>query len=280
MSRTCSPLRLIPAVVVALGVTIAIPPPATAQLIDTLEYFLTDDESVELIAGNGERLSQTTQGNAVVRVKWRSPQHHEYYTYDDTWIYLRYDSSWSGPSGATSYEFTEVPGKGGRWMKRQMWVGDSFTVSKTAGQTFYFDDCTVQSRPNLLYTNTLEAYYPSYFIGGQLGTDEVIVLKYDWNQGANYEKFFFSKQWGWIRWEHWVNGQLDTAVSWDAVTGASPVAPQAKCVAFPAPCQSSEPSCPFTFECTGRQCFTHPPAPGECQAGYDWCHGGCCCRCT
>jgi hypothetical protein len=166
-------------------------------------------------------------------------------------------------------------------MKRQMTVGESITVSKPTGQTWYRSDCSVHSYQSLVYTNTLEAYYPSYNLGGSLGKDSVIVLKYDWDSSANdnYEKFFFSKKWGWVRWEHWANGQMQTSVSWNRLSTQTAVAPQPKCVAFPAACAPPNQSCPGIWECTGRQCFVQPPAAGDCQAGFNWCYAGCCCRC-
>lgn len=109
--------------------------------IDTLSFFLADNENLELIDEAGTTpLTQKTAGNAKLVVKWRLPQSYEYYTWDNEFIYLRYDSTCCGsnPPGANvpdSYSFNEVAGKGGRWLKRSMQVGESLTVSKPQGLT-------------------------------------------------------------------------------------------------------------------------------------------------
>lgn len=279
---TCPRLLLRVLLVAAALVTIA-PRASQAQIINTLEYLLTDDETLELHTGNtGNTISQATVGNALLRVKWRQPQLHEYYTWDGSYVYLRYDNTWGDHDGATSYEFREFPGKGGRWMKRQMAVGESIVVFDPDGQWWYRPDCTLHSVHPLAYTNTLQAYYPNYNLGGDLGTDAVIVLKYDWDSSPadNYERFFFSKKWGWVRWEHWANGSVQNSVNWNRKSSRQAVPPQPKCVLFPPACSPPNLSCSGSWQCTGRQCFVQPPAPGECQAGYPWCYAGCCCRCV
>lgn len=257
----------------------AFAPPASAQLIDTLDFFLIDDESIELEQSNGAAVSQTTIGNAVLRVKFRSATFHEYYLYDANYIYLFYDASWGNQGGATSYEFLFTPGLGGKWMKREMWVGESIHVPNAQALKRYRDDCTHQRTDSFGYTNTLEAYYPSYSIGGDLGSDEVIVLKYDW--GGGVERFFFARTWGWFRWESYSSsGQLLDVALWNRISGRTPVQPQVKCKSFPSPCAPQNQSCAGTWECTGRACFSQPPGPGECQSGFNWCYAGCCCRCN
>jgi hypothetical protein len=268
------------AFVLVLASLLLVAAPGRAQVINTLEYFLTDNENIELNTGNvSDTISQKTYGNMAIRVKWRQPSLHEDYTWDSNYIYLRYDSTWGNHNGATSYEFLTDPGKGGKWMKRSMSVGESITVGDPNGAVSYRDDCSVFEYSGNYYTNTLEAYYPSYNIGGQLGTDEVIVLKYDWGGGVAYERFFYSKKWGWIRWEYWENGVMTSSVLWNRISTRAPVTPQAKCVAFPTACFPLNQSCGH-WDCTGRQCFAQPVIPGECQAGYDWCYAGCCCKCT
>jgi len=259
---------------------VLLPSPAHAQ-IETLDFFLPDDESVELVTASGTNpLSQQTQGNAAFKIKWRQPKKHEYYTWDKDWIYLRYDNTWGTHDGATSYEFRTTPGYGGKWMKRSMYVGESFTVNSSTGTRWYYPDCTVQGDHSLTYTNTLVAYYPSYNIGGDLGTDEVIVLKYDWGGGTSYERFFYARHWGWFRWESYQQGSLQSSVLFNHISSRTPVSPSAACVAFPSPCSRTNSGCTGTWSCSGRQCFTQPPGAGECQEGFNWCYGGCCCSCT
>jgi len=263
-------------------------PAAHAQVINTLEYFLTDDETKELNTGAaGDSISQKTIGNAVLRVKWHSPRAHEYYTWDNDYIYLRYDSTWGYDPiyhpNANSYEFTGVSGKGARWMKRQMSVGVPMSV--TTSSKWYTNTCT-QDGPihTASYINTIVSYFPNYALGGNLGNDEVIVLKYDWDSSPadNYEYFFFSKKWGWVRWEHWANGQIvnSNTKTWNHIASRVAIDPIAKCVPFPVACHPTFNGCPGVFQSTGRQCLVQPPTVGECQTGFDWCFDGCCSRCN
>lgn len=205
--------------------------------IDTLEFFLSKHEDKELITDDGGRHSQRTIGNSVFRIKWGDPQSHEYFTWDDQYIYLRYDNTWgedSAHAGATSYEFAEVPGMGGRWMKRKMRVGEVINVDSANAQIWHTPDCAVHSRHHLKYTNTLEAHNPQYNAGGDLGIQDVIILRYQWGP-TSYERFFFSKEWGWIRWEFYQDGQLKNVAVMNKISPCPPINPQPKCVNFPAP---------------------------------------------
>lgn len=266
----------------AFGVALLCASVAQGQVIDTLDFFTADDPNIELETASGTSpLSETAIGNAIVRVKFRTAQFHEYYKYDQNWIYLFYDSSWGvQPSGASSYELNFNGGKGGRWMKRWMTVGESVTESSSSGLRTFNPDCTVNSTGSWQYTNTLESYNPAYNIGGDLGTIEVIVLAYDWINGV--ERFFYSRTYGWVRWESWSAGSttLLTATSWNHFTGRTKVLPQAKCKAFPSACSPPNASCSGTWSCSGQVCFAQPPPAGECASPFNWCYAGCCCRCV
>ncbi len=179
-------------------------------VVDTLDFALPDDPGKVIYANVFDKktgttyfdpLSQPVIGNSVFRIKFDDSARYEYYTWDDEYLYLRYDHTWGeGPGGATSYEFTEVPGKGGRWMKRSMQVGESISVQAPApAQRNFHENCAEQGVFPLHYRNTLRYHCPSYDLG-DLGSDEVIVLEYRYGDDSGYELFFFSRVWGWVRW--------------------------------------------------------------------------------
>lgn len=186
-------------------------PPQTK--IDTLSYFLTHHPNENL---NGNHLiSQTIDTNKRISyyVKGDSPLFYELHTWDDQYIYLKEDRTLLAVPSMT---FSD-----GRWMKRQMNVGETIEVGNsnllqlydqnlsnlkcikrssskavnTKGETL---DTIINSGP-FSYKITLEKHDPAYNLGGDLGIQDIIVLKYDY--GDNFENFYYSKEWGWVKWE-------------------------------------------------------------------------------
>jgi hypothetical protein len=165
-------------------------------LINTLDYFLSDHPDVGLTGSHP--LSQTRDGNAVYYVKWGDTS-YERHVWDENYIYLQEDHS---EAPVQPYTFTP-----GIWMKRHMRVGESlsFLTGENTIQ-FFTDSCepvSTNSGP-YKYIMTLEQHIPDFNAGGDLGVQDVIVLIYDYRPAgaANYEKFYYSKEWGWIRWEN------------------------------------------------------------------------------
>jgi hypothetical protein len=63
----------------------------------------------------------------------------------------------------------------------------------------------------------LESHDPAFDAGGDLGTQDVIVLRYDYSFRTglpdraavnSYEKFYYSREWGWIQWELYQDDDL------------------------------------------------------------------------
>jgi hypothetical protein len=63
----------------------------------------------------------------------------------------------------------------------------------------------------------LEDRIPRFDAGGELGLQDVIVLRYDYSlrtgipdrqQVNSYEKFYYSREWGWIQWEYYQDDDL------------------------------------------------------------------------
>ena len=168
---------------------------AAGGQIDTLDYFLSDFAIGKSSDPKSTGVTQYVVGNSAFTAK--SNSQYEYHTWDANYIYLKQDTSVGNfqlPEGiATSYKLSP-----GIWMKRFMSVGESFYVPTQV--TWYDNSCrVVVNWPNWGYTMTLEAQ-KTLNLGGTMGNQNVIVLKYDY-LGDNFERFYYSKTWGWVKWE-------------------------------------------------------------------------------
>lgn len=175
-------------------------------LIDTLDYFLSDHpdkgldgehstgSTTDLI--NGHPLSQKVEGQKSYYTKWDSKV-FEIHTWDDNFIYLKEDHS-GAPVNFNSFN----PGK---WLKRQMNIGDKITVSDNIIQ-WYGPTCAPLTNGPFPIELTMESRVLDYDLGGALNRQDVIVVKYDPSVGLTtgvYEKYYYSKEWGWVRWEEY-----------------------------------------------------------------------------
>jgi hypothetical protein len=189
------------------------------DVVNTLDYVL-NTHGVTL---NGTHpLSQTVVGHTIYNVLWDSDA-YQTNTYDDNYIYLPEDHS-GGQTAQGSYTFTDA-----RWMKRTMAVGDQIVASTNSVQYFTPGDtsCMPATSSYFPYVMTLEQHIPQDNLGGTLGTQDVIVLKYDyeWGTGTDYEKFYYAKGWGLVRWELYHNGQIIHSSTFNSVTSTPPTAP-------------------------------------------------------
>jgi hypothetical protein len=134
-------------------------------------------------------------------LKWENRLCQEVLRYDDNYIYHHEDHTDElSNGGKKAWCLTD-----GRWIPRITRVGD--IIDANSNEIKRIDESgNVISVSPFPYKNTTIAHYSSYPCGGDVGTREVVVLKYDptWsnphNEG-NYELFFFAKGWGWFRWE-------------------------------------------------------------------------------
>jgi hypothetical protein len=170
------------------------------ETIDTLDYFISDHLDQGL--GGSHNKSQVVTGNVSYYTKWSS-EAYEIHTWDDEYIYLNEDHSWKAEEG---YAFQ--PGK---WLKRYMQIGEQ--IDQSGNQGFYFatSDCALQRVEPQKYVMTLERHDSTYDIGGDLGVQDVIVVKYDYSKPGhpdNFERFYYSREWGWIKWELYEQSQL------------------------------------------------------------------------
>ena len=192
-------------------------------MIDTLGYFLSDHPETALVGDTWDAtnpdagshpLSQTVEGRAAYYVKWH-PNAYEYYSWDDAHIYLREDRSWTDAADGNRVKpHAFVPGL---WMKRHMRVGEEIDMGGNEMQLLYRGDCRPGRKARLGYKVVLEARIPRFDAGGELALQDVIVLRYDYSlrtgipdrQRVNgYEKFYYSREWGWIQWEYYQDDDL------------------------------------------------------------------------
>lgn len=168
-----------------------------AETIDILDYFVSDHAIGGKSYPQSLNFTQYVSGNVSFYVK--NTNIYEYHTWDDNYIYLKQDNSVGdfpiGGGIANSYRLYP-----GIWMKRKMQVGEKIDVPTQVD--WYNKFCSVIKHwDNWGYYVYLENYIGNYPAGGDLGNQEVIVLRYDY--GSGFEKFYYSKEWGWIRWEEW-----------------------------------------------------------------------------
>lgn len=168
------------------------------SLVDTLDYFISNHQDKGLTGTHP--FSQTIEDQKSYYVKW-ADNSYEMHTWDNEYIYLKEDhSSEAYGNGGNSYIFSP-----GVWMKRQMKVGEKIDGRSNMIQ-WYKGACeklspTTEPFP---YEITLERKESQFDLGGDLGKQEVIVLKYDWTPGNDsgaFERFYYSKEWGWVKWE-------------------------------------------------------------------------------
>ncbi len=161
---------------------------AAAETINTLNYFVSKNPSIELVDVGGS-LGQVVSGQTAYYVKFSLPTNYEKYSWDSNYIYLKEDRS-----GAPNAYYTFSPGM---WMKRSMKVGEKIVVANNA--IVNYSNCSRTTSSTFPYTMTLEQHIPNYNAGGDLGTQDVIVLKYDYY--GDFERFYYSNKWGWIKWQ-------------------------------------------------------------------------------
>lgn len=223
--------------------TAVIPPVVNKELlpvtIDTLKYFTGVNNSRALTGTHPMNLTVT--GQTAYYVKWASDS-FEIYNWDDEYIYLKEDHSGSPVPG--SYTYSD-----GRWLKRQMKVGESIIVNDNKIQYYIGENCTANSSGNFPYKITLEGVYPSMDLGGDLGLQDVMVIKYDYTNGSgtDFEKSYYSSQWGWVKWELYRNNKVIQTSVFNKNSTQSVLVPNLKVSCLNKPVVSTLPTIPTSI---------------------------------
>jgi hypothetical protein len=189
-------------------------PESPAPPIDFLAYALKADNSTGLATGDGFVWHQVVTGSDYYLEKWTNPQQIVHYWYDDTNIYMGEDTTAQYP-----YKFHP-----GIWARRHMRIGE--VVDMTGNQIALLDKtCGISQAGLCPYRNTLEAHYPQYDLGGDLGVQDVIVLRYAWGAPdfANVEREYYARGFGIVKWEWWTGNQLMARVLTNLVARYAPV---------------------------------------------------------
>jgi hypothetical protein len=214
---------------------------AQSDVVDTLSYLL-NTHGVALSGTHS--LSQTVRGNTIYNVLWDSDS-YETFSYDSNYIYLPEDHS-AGQGANGSYTFSD-----GRWMKRTMAVGDQIVVSGNSLQRFTvgMSSCTPSSGGQFPYVMTLLQHMPHDNLGGTLARQDVIVFQYDyrWGTGTDYERIYYAKGWGMVKWELYRNGQVIQTSTFNKVTSAPPTPPDLANACINAPVPFPVPSMPASL---------------------------------
>jgi len=148
--------------------------------------------------------------NGIFLEKWRDPSQRIYYTYDNDYIYMKYDST-----GLFPYSFSD-----GKWLKRYMNVGDIINV--TTNYLKYYTNtsgCVVSStqpwRYNIKLASSTTDNLPD------IGNVDVIIVEYYWDNGNAIEKEYYAKDYGIYKWEEFINGTLKRYAALNSIYNTS-----------------------------------------------------------
>jgi peptidoglycan hydrolase-like protein with peptidoglycan-binding domain len=212
------------AIVAATATAVA---PATATIastqtststISTLNYFINTHNETLFSASSGP-VSQTVKGQMIYLVKWANT-FYVTYSYDNNYIYLKEDHS---DSPDPPYTFSD-----GKWLALNMQIGQQINVSDNQIQYYNATSCAPTTSGALPYVNTLLQEIPNDNLGGNLGVQDVIVLKYDYSAAAGrnvYEEEYYAKGWGLVEWQLWENDQIAQSVAFNQISSQAPTAP-------------------------------------------------------
>lgn len=175
------------------------------EQIQTADYFFK--KHPEGLIGT-HRMSQIVEGNSIYYVKHVSDAYEQYERTDDGDIYLRVDNS----NPKKPYTFSN-----GLFLKNTMEVGQTTKVRNNHVQWYNEALHPVSTNSGRFdYDITLVEHNPAQDIGGTLGIQDTIKLKYDYF--TDYEEFTYSKDWGWVGWSlHAKDGSLKSSAVFNEV---------------------------------------------------------------
>jgi len=172
--------------------------PEAGPLIDVLSYMAKANTATGLGSTSGFVWHQIPMNQNIVNdgfylEKWFSPTTAVHYLYDNVNIYMTVDTTDVYP-----YKFDP-----GVWAKRQMSVGETVNMSANRIQLLDHTCHVTQSEASFPYFNVLEAHYPQFELGGDLGVQDVIVLAYYWGAPdfTNVEREYYAKGYGIVKWD-------------------------------------------------------------------------------
>lgn len=159
-------------------------------------------------------------------VKFGDPANYEAYYADLLGNIHFWEDSHLGFPGP--YRFTDD-----LWMNRYMSVGD--VINHPSNQLINGDrNCNLVGYQPYPYQTKLEAYWPQYNTGTDLGVRDVILFNYiPYTTTGYFERYYYARDAGWAQWEEWNNGVMQR-VSTFATFGGPNTQPNPPCSAPPA----------------------------------------------
>jgi hypothetical protein len=163
--------------------------------VDTLQFFLrrrpeslTGSHLLAQAVDHARRRSFYLKGDA---------KRYEAHTWDDDAIYQILDRD-----PERTYRLTP-----GLWLARRMAIGDEVIIAGTSTIAWYDGACVARRSEPYSYTIKFEQRDRAYDAGGDLGRQDVIVVRY-LPTGGLAERFYYSREWGWIGWEEYDRGHI------------------------------------------------------------------------
>ncbi len=200
-------------------------PNQSNDIVDTLDYFLTKNPHVALkdpVSGSEINQIIKTKESSSYLMKW-GPRAFIKYSWDLNYIYFNEEHENDFPNARANHKnYIFTPGY---WMKRSMKLGESMdgTLNNSAGTFIHYLDtphtCNVESSEAYTMKTVLESRNRSYDFGGDLGVQDVIVLRVEQN-GLFSEKEWYSREYGLVRWEYCIlNGKTcQETVTWNQIS--------------------------------------------------------------
>lgn len=176
----------------------------SGQPLDMLDYFFGRGDGTPRTGSHPIQITRHDRERWAIITKFGRAQDIECYRWDDQWIYHHFDRT-NREFEPHGYYFTD-----GRWLRRFMRVGDRIEVSQN-WKVSLEAGCQDGPRRRFPYTMELLRRHPHFDCGGDLGVQDVIVVKYDPRpvvpegdrRPGGYELGYHARDLGVVAWEGW-----------------------------------------------------------------------------
>lgn len=160
------------------------------NVVDTFDYFFPK-KNIGLIGSHPlDQVIDPTNPNMKYSVKFGEPDNYEMHERIGDTVYLRRDNG-----GNPGYTFSN-----GIWLKEHMEIGKKYVAEGNRIQRFNKDGNVVKD-DSYEYIISLVARIPNFNVGGKIGIQDTMIIKYLYEEGGPFEYFYYSKGYGWVQWE-------------------------------------------------------------------------------
>ncbi len=186
--------------------------------------WLDSEEYYQGTGGHGMiPVLEGSQGSGeFIWLKLRTGNNYERFTYDAGNIYWREDHGYNGQY--ISYTWTNV-----RWLPRNLAMAGY--IENTENRIHWHNTSTCEVGVDNHYPVYVTFHgYESLNQGGDTGTMDVIHVSFQVSASPYTEHYWYSWQWGWVRWEYRHSGETaPRAVSAFIHRGTGPAIPEEPC---------------------------------------------------